>query len=318
MADYSPELVSVVKETLNRILDADGTIEYYLDYRDYGVWNSAEDIAAIAKYLKEANGDIHTAATYAAYDLHDDAMLSMEDDEEDYVRSEIERDLRDYDSEHDTTLLDEYSDLDNEIDGWRDFMEYCGYAGVHIDVEDIFPSEIYLELELATPAEANREGLITDCFGYYDYEGDPDDPENQDNMLVDFLRSQGLDVKDVFDESKSGSVLDSVRAELDNISSNIDFLTVCGSFDLASAAKLLDGDFSSITINPGSTLGIFDRWNGGGSIFEMEIATPWTVSKSNVDGVYMSSGDKRGYSVADVYGIYPNDTGWYKDTITVN
>lgn len=314
MADYNPELVQVVKDELATLLDADGSIEYYIDYRERGMLNSAEDIARLAKNLKEANGDVHTAASYTLYDLHEDMMFDVEENLMSELDAQIAGALREYDAEHGTELSDEYEDIDFKYD----FLEYCGFNGVTMDYEDLFPREVCLELELATPEEANREGTIVDCFGYYGYEGDPNDPENQDNMLVEFLRSQGLDIPDVFDKSKSGKVLDSVRAELDNITSNIDFITVCGTFNLVDAAKLLDKSFTSITINPGTTMGIFDRWNGGGSIFEMELDTPWTVSADNVDGVYLSSGKSGGYPVSDVYGINPNDTGWYKNTITVN
>jgi len=316
MADYNEELVSVVKEALNRILDADGTIEYYVDYRDRGCFNSAEDIEKLAKYLKEAGGDVKTAATWAFYDNPD--AYTVSDDLENYVREEVEKAVSDYDRSNGTTLSAELEDIDNNMEFW-DFLEYCGYNGVNIPCEEFYPSEICLDITLATYEEANHEGYIIDFFGgYYPHTSNIEDPEMRDNMLVEFMQSQGLEPEDVFDESKSGKVLDSVRAEINNMSSNIDFLTVCASFDLSDATRLLSGDFSSITINPGTTMGIFDSWNGGGSIFEIEVASPWTVPADKVDGVSLSTSSRGGYSVADVYGISPDDTGWYRDTVTVN
>lgn len=315
MAEYNPELVSAVSNILRDILGPDCSIDYYVDYRESGALNSAEDIEAVAKYLDEANGDVKLAANYAYYDTHMDAVSDIEMYLENDLVKQVEDALADYDSEHGTELLDELQAI-----GWDyDFYEQCGYKGVNIPADEFYPSTVCLEIRLATYEEANHEGYILDFFGgYYPHESNMDDPEMRDNMLVEFMQSQGLEPEDVNDESKSGKVLDSVRAELANISSHIDFLTVCASFSLADAARLLSNDFNSITINPGSTMGIFDSWSGGGSIFEIAIETPWTVPADKVERVKLSNSSSGGYSVADVYGISSDDTGFYCETVTVN
>ena len=315
MAEYNPELVNVVKDILKDILEPDGTIEYYADYHDAGALNSAEDIEAVVSHLEEANGDIDTALTWAFYDTQDSWIFDAEAQVEDNMYHEVEEKLEEYDAEHGTELLDELQNI-----GWDyDFFETCGYNGVKFDIPYYYPSKVCLEITLATYEEANHEGYILDFFGgYYPHESNIDDPEMRDNMLVEFMQSQGLQPEDVYDESKSGSVLDSVRAEINNISSHIDFLTVCASFDFADAARLFSGNFSSITINPGSTMGIFDAWSGGGSIFEIKVASPWTVPADKVEQVKLSNSSKGGYSVAEVYGISPDDDGWYAPTVTVN
>lgn len=314
MADYNPELVTVVTDILKDILNPDGTLDYYVDYHDMGCLNSAEDIETLAHYLQEANGDIRTAANYALFDSGFGTDLSI--DYENYLRDEVEKRVSTYDQQNGTALFHELDDLD--IDFWE-FMEYCGYNGVNIPAEEFYPNKVCLEIKLATYEEANHEGYIIDFFGgYYPHESHIDDPEMRDNMLVEFMQSQGLQPEDVDDESKSGRVLDSVRQELINMTSNIDFLTVCASFDLYDASRLLSGQFNSITINPGATMGIFDGWNGGGSVFEIEIETPWTVSADNVERVKLSNSSDYGYSVAEVYGISPDESGFYNNKVTVN
>lgn len=315
MADYNPELVTVVTDILKDILDPDGTIEYYTDYHDVGSLDSAEDIKAIAEHLKNTNGDVELALIQTFYDTQDSWIFDAETYEENELYKEVKKELESYDDEHGTELADELDYI-----GWDyDFFEQCGYHGVKFDIPAYYPSEICLELELATYEEANHEGYIIDFFGgYYPHSSNIDDPEMRDNMLVKLLESQGLSPEDIYDESKSDKVLDSVRRELNNMSSNIDFLTVLGAFDLEDAAKLLSGDFSSITINPGATIGIFDRWNGGGSLFEIQLDSAWTVSSDNVERIYLSTGSGGGYSVPEVYGISPNEPSFYNSNVTVN
>ena len=119
MAEYNPELVSAVSNILRDILGPDCTIDYYVDYREAGALNSAEDIEAVAKYLDEANGDVKLAANYAYYDTHMDAVSDIEMYLENDLVKQVEDALADYDSEHGTELLDELQAI-----GWDyDFYE---------------------------------------------------------------------------------------------------------------------------------------------------------------------------------------------------
>ncbi len=70
--------------------------------------------------------------------------------------------------------------------------------------------------------------------------------------------------------------------------------------------KLKSGDYKSITFNKDVMCGLYNPWNGSGSLLEIELEKGVTVQKKNIYQVQLEGAKEKncgGYKVDEVYGL---------------
>lgn len=95
---------------------------------------------------------------------------------------------------------------------------------------------------------------------------------------------------------------DEFLTEVENTSCGANLLTIIGMFDVS------DWKQASITIPTGNHVGLFSRFYGGGSTFDMELLRPMTIDLSKTGktqseywGICVDS--QKSYSIKETYGV---------------
>ena len=179
---------------------------------------------------------------------------------------------------------------------------------------------------MATPSEANFDmGAIETTYGLGDYNPDIENeyPEYHDNMMTEYLKSQGYTDKDLIDAIANGTDDNFLKAVVEECLNTYGMcgLTVLAKMDIDTYHKLMKlkaNNQGSITINASATdsFGLFDPWNGSGSLLELPIKNSMTVPTSNIHNIQVEGSDDNGYTVDEVYGL--TGDAWNKDAVTVN
>ena len=160
-------------------------------------------------------------------------------------------------------------------------------------------------LPFTTPEDANTEftstGVLYNPDFVYDFNKIPNEPDSQLNQ---FIRSQGFLLSDFKTPSmiNSHSFLQQMYDEIENNSlSDSSVLAIVGILPIQYAIMLLE---QNVIINQ-STAGIYDPVQGSGSLFNIEITTPITISKQNSLMSFDELDDehnKFGYSPLSIFG----------------
>ena len=130
--------------------------------------------------------------------------------------------------------------------------------------------------------------------------------EIKDNSSLNLLfQSQGYEIEDLQDDSKvnSSKFLKSVLQEWENLPYSMSQLAIM----LESNAYEVFKDFkqgNEITIDTNIELGLFNCWNGSGSVLEIELEKPFTFTIDNHTTIQIEgSGNNSDYSIDEVYGL---------------
>ncbi len=151
---------------------------------------------------------------------------------------------------------------------------------------------------------------------FISYNAAPDEKINNESSALWLAEQQGYG-KDqltrlIRDEVESESkFLNSLYSELVNVTSHMNALTFLLKITLGELINYKERP-RHLTIPIGSRCGLYDPWNGAGSLFEIELEKPVVIPKEYirlyVDGAY-------GYGIKQIYGVY-NDF-WEKYHIQV-
>lgn len=223
------------------------------------------------------------------------------------------------------------------------FEEYGGYQGLDYDVGSFMP-ELKLNIMFGTYEDYNHENTLIK----YEF---PDDlstmlrwgPDCYDNFLTYLIHQQGYKVDDMFNalyvpsgsNEPNSKFLKSCVNELNNTSyssvaitaliktSDLDTLEALAR-GLASKVKVhadVDGErecFNRLELSPMTTMGLFDAWNGSGSMLEIELEKTCVIPVEFVRKVQFEGCNRnlnRGWSVNEVYGLVGS---CWRNTCTVS
>ena len=306
-------------------------------------------------YVDQRNGEEYGFEIYVDYNERyisdtDLANISKADNPREAFDEfiwEYERNNSDYD--HDGLIsalkqnIPEYDDYEDEITTW--IQENC-YWYVNIDN---FNNDIDVVIALDT-GDMNSD--FTECnilnyYGLYGGYGDGSIPKDspirwlakQQRKLTELNKAiKGVRQEDDFYNEENGysKFTKSVVQELQNACSHMNtlvFLVKMSLFDYLDLRDMMDSEkelnksyiysertgTKNFTISKDVNCGLYDVWNGGGSVLEIELEKDVTIPIKAVWDAWIDCrscrANGRGYDLYDVYGL---TSSAYRGKITFN
>lgn len=215
----------------------------------------------------------------------------------------------------------------------NDIMEAGWDEEFDINIEELIrKSSIRLDVEFGFPEETNIEMCsISHLFGNTYTEPAEDynfDERILKNALIYLIHQQGYSVTDVLDKILADEDIDydsipdfveSVMREIINNPNVSTSLTACITANGMDICNLFDGYFNeenNLQINSSVRLGLFNDWDGGGSLFKIYLDRPFIISLKYVSNILIekaNNGDL--YPVSEVYGVY--DKKFWSDDFSI-
>lgn len=187
--------------------------------------------------------------------------------------------------------------VSQEIDGLtesyieEDVLQYLYDLIKHEDnLEQILGNSDFSNLAIYLGGDPEDEYLDHDCWSdayneFYDNEEISKDTlkEIENTYIGKFIKSQGYNVKDVFEEDKD-NFLKEVYEELYSYTSDLtamQFTFVPNTTDFEAVAKLYNNE--PVTIKAGTRCGFFDSINGGGSGMNIKLVKDFSLEDVEFD-----------------------------------
>lgn len=233
---------------------------------------------------------------------------------------DIEYDIKDSLLEKAAKISDELYEIIDETP-LGELIEDIGCIDVEFDIADFLSHDYKLNLILTTKTELNY------AMGMIQYEFDSPAgfvlrhkdrlADSADNMLNFLIRQQGYEVSDVLAEYRSDNReinSEFVRSVISELEEDIDYrmsvLTVCVASSGKEFLDVLDSLLSKdpnkgIEVKVGTSMGLYDSWNGCGSQIDIIIEKPFIVPSDMVHNIQIEKAGKNnnGYTVDETYGM---------------
>lgn len=256
-------------------------------------------LKAFNEYCNIAKSNINDYETFKDYleVMFADINAYYFDLEEKQLLHEIKNNIQ-YESEE---LQSSFEAL---IDGMDDYeiLEVGGFEGINYDIKEFLDYDYRINLMFATPYERNCDMSLIPRF---------EDVDN--NALTYLIRQQGYDVHEVFKSLKEDRINDSVfvRSVVDELreqSYSMAELTALVTARGENLLNLLDNiahENNYISISKDATIGLYNEWNGSGSMLDIQLENPAVFPTSMVRNVQIEGAGKEnsGYTVDAVYGF---------------
>lgn len=237
--------------------------------------------------------------------------------EQDYVLGIIETDM--------TAALQDRNGGTYEVNipqyEWVDELERRGVyfdAGISWELEHV---KLRANLEFSIGEEWNYEqtNIVTayeDVLERALFDGTELTEEDrvylENNSMTWLLATQGYTLEDYIVQSEEGfesPFLASVESELENMPYHMASLTLCAEMTYQQVIGLMTGT-QNLMVDPRQknfTMGLYQRWNGSGSVLELAPEKPFVISIAQIGKVDCESRGRNpgGYSVDEVYGLIP-------------
>lgn len=228
-------------------------------------------------------------------------------DEMDHIIDEVKKKIAE---ESDDSLVSDFDDIIEDL--VRDNM-YVAYPEDHFLDQDV-----YVNIMMDT-GDGNYDYTLNSVYPHYD--GDYDTPPEDKASLVWLAKTQGYD-KDVLwaalregDMANPNGFLESVRVEVANMSSHMNTVTFLVRMSLRQAMELnrliklqtakydatQNPDCGTLVLDKAVECGLYDPWNGGGSVFEIQLEKDVEVPIKFIRSALPDGGD--GWSIDSVYGM---------------
>lgn len=288
-----------------------------------------------SRYCKK-NGDTYICEMYADYrdEMHNNTAIAiLEADDPTYSFDEK---LGEWYEEQTEDLR---SDLEKKIGDILSADDGLFPDGLTDEQEDELRDMLYDMVSFAPPADHYlKQEFYTDIMvdtgdGNYDYTlnsvypcycGSIDDPIDDKASIVWLAKQQGYTKEQLERALKADGnnapdgFLRSIRKELVNMPSHMATLTFLVKMSLEDLIKLnglvklqdRDGhhydtnekpDCGCVVIGKGTETGLYDPWNGGGSVLEIELEKDVELPVKFIRSALPDGGD--GYSISNVYGL---------------
>jgi hypothetical protein len=195
-----------------------------------------------------------------------------------------------------------YSDYEDDIRDWIDEHVFFNYPYRHYLDQDV-----YVDI-IADTGDGNYDYTMNELFGcIYSKKG-----YREESSVTWLMKQQGYSEAQIMEfienENFQGSkLLKSIYTECLNTTTCTNALTffvkmtVEECFDLHEALNDKENAKKTITISKDSPCGLYDPWNGAGSVLEITLEKDVVLPFEYVDSAYPDG--CRGYSVGDIYGM---------------
>lgn len=251
----------------------------------------------------------------AFYDYLSEKAIENMEYEEDLVNEEI----RSYLSEDELLVYE--ANIDKIWDEIRNILTIAYNP-------DDFKADVLIDIGIDT-GDANYEYTLNNITNYCG-----SGCISEHSSILWLCKRQGKEAAfrtNIENGYKDDSFISSVRDELDNLTSSIGCLTFLVKTDLETAFNLYDKYYKeyklnnfydiekrkgteTITIGKDTNCGLFDLFNGGGSLFEIKLDKDVVVPIKYIGEMNVDQNFGR-YSVRYVYGI---DSSFWKESLKIS
>lgn len=284
-------LIQIIREKSSLEQDQTNHVfwdEYYVDYNDYA---SNNDIIKWCRAKEPMEAFLQSIDEWYAEGCY-----------------ELERNLLDTIEENWESLLGEYEEYEDFIRDW--VWEHVAYK---------LPEEHYLNQRVCVniivdTGDGKYDFVLNDVYPHYN--GKYGDVVPEEASLLWLVRQQGFTKRQLNQALRqkqyNGSrLLESIRVEINNCTTHMNALAFFIETDIRTLLhlqKLLNqpkkgkGSRSSkLILSKSARCGLYDAWNGAGSVLEIALERDVELPLALVDSILPDGG--RGYSVGDIYGM---------------
>lgn len=329
------EVIAWGKETLSDLTN--GTNQLTVTPSGYSDFITSSTILnAFQEYSENKPED--TSFSNYLYDEFQDSLL----DSVAYLEENLASQIKALAEEKGDAFVEALENLDGDLP--YELLEQFGYEGASVDMSEFLDHDYKVNLLLATEQEINydvtsvsrmahgimdEDGKLTlkddESFGDKTVTAADQLETYSDNALSYLVHQQGYTVEEMMhavqeriaeNDYKTSEFIESVVNELDGTYSDYnEQLTALISINGNDLVEMLDSiaeGKDNIVLGTDTIVGLYDRMNGAGSDFEIQLEEDMVIPTTMVQIVQMessgrddvvSSKDNIGYSVDDTYGF---------------
>ena len=206
----------------------------------------------------------------------------------------------------------EANGIDIDEDSVRDLV----YDVFYIDLKSVIDAVLSLEFDVdIVLTNTNNEAQYD--FAHNSAFGEEDKFSQLSSSWPFILKSQGIEGVDSVEDLRGieGVVASSIVEEIENTTSDMNAFTFFVKMNMEDFIKLYEGNYSSITLKAGTSCGLVDFWYGAGSLLEVDLDKPVTLSKGTFNAV-IDKANPYGYSVAEIVGLLSGF--WKYNAVQIN
>jgi len=278
----------------------------------------------IVKCLEENGYEIHKDKTFS-YEIYDDSDKMLD---KKYLRQIIES--KDpyaefneiiYNIYDDCGCIDDildliclyypekYKEYDDEIRDW-----ICEHICIKYPIDDYLNCKYPVDIIIDTGDE--NYDYVLNCV-YPHYNGCADDKIENEASLLWLAKANGYSNKQLKDARKkenfgNSRFLESVYEEILNCTSHMNALVFLVEMSLKDIIDFhSQKNIKNIEISKETKTGLYDCWNGAGSLLEIVLEKDIAIPKKYISTCWPDK--MRGYGIADIYGV--NEEFWQKGGI---
>ena len=136
---------------------------------------------------------------------------------------------------------------------------------------------------------------------------------DREGGLYWLIRQQGYRAKHLYQvmkDKRKSKFLESIIRESENIASNSNALCFCIKITLKEYMLLIANNISSITLSKDTVCGLYDFYNGSGSLFDIKLIRDVIIPRKHFE---LRLDSQMNYSLNDIYGF--EDSVWQETLI---
>lgn len=229
----------------------------------------------------------------------------------DYALPEIKEEIKQKMSEEDKIITEIF--YEDDFNEWCD--EHIYYYYDWNDFNKIIKVNIVID-----SGDAATDFSCNSILNYYGTAGQDECNIDERSSIMWLANQQGKgnetekEICYVFENNERKSndkFINSVITELENLPSYCGMLTFLVEMTIEDLCKLKakDKDFTKIIISKNTMCGLFESWNGSGSVLEIELDKDIEIPKEMIWDAWMEGTKPHGYDIDEVYGLI--DSAWH-------
>lgn len=306
---YLEKYRNFLKQKIKEYCNEKGYYEIYWDYQES--IEPQQLLEAFENYKKDGFDKIENYLENELYELNIDYDNNL--------FSQIQDDLRVQDF-----FTDDFEKwYEDKCDIYEDLYE-VGYNGIDVNLSDLLKnSNFRFNIMLATEEEQNRD-MSSIFSSYQDIDNIENFDKKFDNSLTYLIHQQGHTIQEYFEclkmnpaGFKSDYKCNFIESTVDEVLNNnfyaMSELTALIELEGTEAIDFLnylsgntDNKDLNLKFNKDTMLGIFNEWEGAGSVLEINLEKDLIIPKTMIRDIQIEGAKNSSYSVDEVYMLTNN------------
>lgn len=306
---YLEKYRNFLKQKIKEYCNEKGYYEIYWDYQE--CIEPQQLLEAFENYKKDGFDKIENYLENELYELNIDYDNNL--------FSQIENDLK----KQDFFTEDFEKWYEDKCDIYEDLYE-AGYNGIDVNLSDLLKnSNFRFNIMLATKEEQNRD-MSSIFSSYQNIDNIENFDKKFDNSLTYLIHQQGHTIQEYFEclnknpaGFKSDYKCNFIESTVDEVLNNnfcvMSELTALIELEGTEAIEFLnylsgntDNKDLNLKFNKDTMIGIFNEWEGAGSVFEINLEKDLIIPKTMIRDIQIEGTKNSSYSVDEVYMLTNN------------